>query len=73
MHKHKCKFCGFVWQHADVNDVSHGDGGAHECPGCHRCNWGLGIYTGPEEPRVTNGKPVVHGQAVAIHPDQRQE
>lgn len=72
-HKHKCAFCGFVWQHHDCNDVRHGDYGAHECPGCHRCNWGLGIYDGPEEPRVTNGKvPAagVNAPAPSIHNDQ---
>jgi hypothetical protein len=78
-HKHKCKFCGFVWDHHDCNDVRHADYGAHECPGCHRCNWSLGIYTGAEEPQVRNGRepgpltgnPVTgfftHGP---IHPDQ---
>jgi hypothetical protein len=54
-HRHKCHFCGFVWEHHDVNDQRHGAGGAHECPGCHRCNWSLGIYEGDELPRVRNG------------------
>lgn len=54
-HKHKCVFCGFVWEHADENDIKHGSKGAHECPGCHRCNWSLGIYEGPEEPRIKYG------------------
>lgn len=71
-HKHKCRWCGFVWQHHDCNDTRHGDGGAHECPGCHRCNWSLGIYEGVEEPRVTNGtEPGVGTVAYpTIHPDQ---
>lgn len=55
-HRHKCHFCGFVYEHHDCNDVSHGDYGAHECPGCHRCGWGMGIYTGDEPPRVRNGR-----------------
>jgi hypothetical protein len=67
-HKHKCHFCAFVWEHHNCNDVGHGDYGAHECPSCHRCNWGLGIYTGLEEPRIRNGK-VVMG-SMPIHPDQ---
>lgn len=54
-HRHKCKFCGFVWEHHDINDARHGDGGAHECPSCHRCNWSLGIYVGAERPRAENG------------------
>lgn len=55
-HKHKCHFCGLVWQHSNTCDKSHNAvPGSHECPGCHRCNWELGIYEGPEEPRVING------------------
>jgi len=73
-HKHKCKFCGLVWEHHNVNDVRHGDEGAHECPGCHRCNWGLGIYQGDEAPRARNGRTpaptAVPGDRVTIHPDQ---
>lgn len=84
-HKHKCKFCGFVWQHHDINDESHNfitipgpqhkledNFGAHECPSCHRCNWGLGIYTGAEEPRVQNGLVLLIApqQKTTIHPDQ---
>lgn len=70
-HKHKCLFCAFVWQHHNVNDVSHGGYGAHECPCCHRCNWGLGIYDGPDEPKVMNGKtPIEPMQSFAIHRDQ---
>lgn len=72
-HKHKCHWCGFVWQHHDVNDTQHGSAGAHECPGCHRCNWSLGIYTGAEEPRVTNGAtphPAATAARHVIHPDQ---
>lgn len=71
-HKHKCAFCGFVWEHHDCNDVRHGDYGAHECPGCHRCNWSLGIYTGDEPARVRNGKePVMPGVSFGpMHPDQ---
>lgn len=74
-HKHKCKFCGFVWVHHDCNDVGHNTSpGAHECPGCHRCNWGLGIYEGAEEPRVRNGKVPAPGEPVGvIHPDQMGE
>lgn len=50
-HKHKCHYCGFVWQHADACDVSHNAvPGSHECPSCNRCNWELGIYDGDEEP-----------------------
>lgn len=49
-HKHKCKFCGWVWQHSDSCDVKHGDEGYHECPSCGRCNWGMGIYEGDEKP-----------------------
>jgi hypothetical protein len=72
-HKHKCKFCSFVWEHHDCNDVRHGDYGAHECPGCHRCNWSLGIYDGPEEPKVRNGKEPEGGKTnvALIHPDQK--
>lgn len=55
-HRHQCKFCTFIWEHHDKNDESHGDSGAHECPCCHRCNWSLGIYDGPETPKVRNGK-----------------
>ena len=51
-HRHKCKFCGFVWEHHNSNDVKHGDKGAHECPGCDRCNWSLGIYDGDEKPQI---------------------
>jgi hypothetical protein len=70
-HKHKCQFCGFVWQHHDCNDARHGSGGAHECPSCHRCNWSLGIYVGAEEPRVTNGLTPAPGMASApIAPEQ---
>jgi hypothetical protein len=74
-HKHKCQFCGFVWEHHDCNDARHAAGGAHECPGCHRCNWSLGIYVGSEEPRVRNGEAPVGAAAVGmaaspIHPDQ---
>jgi hypothetical protein len=69
-HKHKCVYCGYVWQHHDVNDVSHGDYGAHECPQCERCNWGLGIYTGDESPAVVNGKIPPDNKAVTMHPDQ---
>lgn len=73
-HKHKCKFCGLVWAHHDCNDTGHGDYGAHECPGCHRCNWGQGIYTGDEEPRVRNGREPAAGEPVgAMHPDQVKE
>lgn len=71
-HKHKCRFCGFVYYHHDCNDVSHNAvEGSHECPSCHRCGWGHGIYTGDEEPRVRNGAdpgPMVIG--ITIHPDQ---
>jgi hypothetical protein len=73
-HKHECKFCAFVWEHHDANDVRHGDYGAHECPACHRCNWSLGIYEGPREPAVRNGRaPPEAGVPVIaeIHPDQR--
>lgn len=72
MHKHKCFFCAFVWEHHDINDVRHGSGGAHECPSCHRCNWSLGIYVGPELPRIKNGVDPPEGVAMAgpIHPDQ---
>lgn len=70
-HKHKCKFCGFVWEHHDANDAHHNAApGAHECPGCHRCNWGLGIYSGGEDPRVRNGIDPDPDVAGAIHPDQ---
>lgn len=69
-HKHKCKFCGFVWEHHDCNDVRHGNYGAHECPGCHRCNWSLGIYEGAEEPRVRNGLVSVGGAGLLISPEQ---
>ncbi len=72
-HKHKCHYCGFVWQHHDANDASHNAvPGAHECPSCHRCNWGLGIYGGSEEPRITNGisPPAALCMPCPIHPDQ---
>lgn len=71
-HKHKCVFCGFVWEHHDCNDVRHGDDGAHECPGCHRCNWSLGVYEGGEEPRVRNGQrpPPASASSYTLHPDQ---
>lgn len=72
-HKHKCKFCAFVWEHHDCNDARHGDGGAHECPACHRCNWSLGIYTGDDEPKVRNGGAPALGAGLpglTIHPDQ---
>lgn len=72
-HKHKCHFCGYVWDHHDVNDVRHGDSGAHECPDCGRCNWSLGVYDGPEESRSRNGiDPGPAVTAVAPHPDQRE-
>jgi hypothetical protein len=72
-HKHKCKFCAYVWQHHNINDVSHNDLGAHECPSCHRCNWGLGIYTGPLSPMVCNGtRPESITLDVNIHPDQNK-
>jgi hypothetical protein len=75
-HKHKCKFCTFVWEHHDTNDRGHNASpGSHECPACHRCNWGLGIYDGDEEPRVRNGADPGPGVAALrpdeIHPDQR--
>lgn len=54
-HRHQCKFCNYVWEHADINDIHHGDTGAHECPACHRCNWSLGIYEGPLSPQIRNG------------------
>lgn len=54
-HRHRCVFCAYVWEHADVNDLHHGSSGAHECPACHRCNWSLGIYEGPESPKIRNG------------------
>lgn len=73
-HKHKCGFCSFVWYHHDTNDTGHNAvPGAHECPTCHRCNWGLGIYTGDEEPRVRNGTVPLSGTVssfIPIHPDQ---
>lgn len=49
-HKHKCHFCGWVWEHADSCDIKHGDEGFHECARCGRCNWEMGIYTGDEPP-----------------------
>lgn len=55
-HRHKCKFCGFVWEHHNCNDKSHGDYGAHECPGCHRCNWEMGVYDGSDPPQIRNGR-----------------
>jgi hypothetical protein len=70
-HKHRCNFCAFVWEHHDVNDVRHGEAGAHECPACHRCNWSLGIYAGDEPPRVRNGtEPVTPTPVVEMHRDQ---
>jgi hypothetical protein len=71
-HRHKCKYCALVWEHHDVNDARHGDEGAHECPGCHRCNWSLGIYEGDQAPVVRNGKmlPPGMGSPTKIHPDQ---
>lgn len=54
-HRHKCYFCGFVWEHRDENDKHHGNSGAHECPGCSRCNWSLGIYEGGESPKIRHG------------------
>ncbi len=55
-HRHKCAFCGFVWEHHDINDKSHNAvPGLHECPSCYRCNRQLGIYDGPETPRIRNG------------------
>ena len=71
-HRHKCNFCGFVWEHHNINDVRHGDYGAHECPSCHRCNWGLGIYQGDEVPRVRNGITPTSPVKAIIHPDQIQ-
>jgi hypothetical protein len=44
--------------------------GSHECPGCHRCNWGLGIYDGDETPRVRNGADPGATVKSAIHQDQ---
>src|SRR4051812_6129659 len=75
-HKHRCRFCSFVWEHHDTNDRGHNvSPGSHECPACHRCNWGLGIYDGDEEPRVRNGADPGPGVAALrpdeIHPDQR--
>ena len=69
-HRHKCKFCAFVWEHHDTNDVIHGDYGAHECPACHRCNWSLGIYKGPDAPAIRNGKVLADYAHILIHPDQ---
>jgi len=55
-HRHKCSYCGFVYEHHDCNDAGHNAvPGAHECPACHRCGWGMGIYEGDESPRVRNG------------------
>ncbi len=74
-HKHKCTYCGLVYEHHDMNDASHNAvPGAHECPSCHRCGWGQGIYTGDEQPRVRNGSvpPSPHvSQSFPIHPDQQ--
>lgn len=47
-HRHKCAFCGWVWEHPDSFDLDHGSQGHHECRRCKRCNWGLGIYTGDD-------------------------
>lgn len=71
-HRHKCKFCSFTWEHHDCNDIRHGDYGAHECPGCHRCNWSLGIYEGDDPPLITNGQVPSEEQfrQYTIHPDQ---
>jgi len=70
-HRHKCRWCAYVWEHHNVNDVRHGDGGAHSCPGCGKCNWSLGIYLGNELPRVRNGvEPVNATGPVQIHQDQ---
>lgn len=71
-HKHKCAFCGVgVWEHHDVNDTGHNSSpGAHECPVCHRCNWGLGIYNGPDVPKVRNGLDPGPAVVGSIHPDQ---
>lgn len=55
-HRHQCKFCNYVWEHHDMNDVEHGEEGTHECPTCHRCNWSLGIYEGTLAPEIRNGK-----------------
>lgn len=52
-HRHKCHFCAYVWEHADACDKHHNAViGSHECPGCHKCGWGMGIYSGVEEPRI---------------------
>jgi CheY-like chemotaxis protein len=77
-HKHRCHFCAFVWDHHDCNDVKHGDGGAHECPHCGRCNWSLGVYSGPEPAVMRNGEdpgqPAPGSYSpVLMHPDQLEE
>jgi hypothetical protein len=51
-HKHKCAYCGFVWEHHNANDKRHGSEGAHECAVCGRCNWGMGIYEGHLPPQA---------------------
>lgn len=73
-HRHKCNFCGYVWEHHNINDVSHNASpGSHECPACHRCNWEMGIYNGPTKPGIRNGKvppdePTPEGDYVPIQP-----
>ncbi len=44
-HKHRCRYCGFVWQHGDSmagNEV------AHTCEKCGRISWTR--YHGPLKP-----------------------
>lgn len=71
-HRHKCHFCDYIWDHHDINDKKHGDGGAHECPKCGRCNWSLGVYEGDLAPQSRNGNDPGGAVISTIHPDQQK-
>lgn len=44
LHKHKCEYCGCVWEHSGGEEL------AHTCPRCHRVMPGLWFkYRGTEE------------------------
>lgn len=60
MHKHKCHFCGWVWEHPDECDTHHNAvPGSHECGRCLRCNWQMGIYEGDEPPSAGEHREIV--------------
>lgn len=47
-HRHRCFHCAHIWEHENTLDVKHDDN--HDCPNCGTCNWGQGLYMGPDTP-----------------------